>query len=420
MDFADDSVADATGKADADFDADAAYRARAEAVIAGVASTGSKRPAALYGSEHVDAPIHYAHAYGCRVTTPSGRTFVDCTMALGAVALGYGDFDVTRRALQAAGESPVSGLTHLLEVEVAERLCTTVPCAERVLFFKGGAESVAAAVRLARTYTVRDLVIGSGYFGWLDWASDAAGVPDGVRRDFVSVPWGDVAALTAAVDAAGDRLAAIVIEPVVERLPPAGWLETARGLADRSGAVLVFDEIKTGFRLHAGGYQSIADVTPDLATLGKALANGFPLAALVGRSDIMGALRHTWISATLASDAVALGAAEAVLDRHLAADVCGGLARTGRRMRELVADALERSGIGGVTVKGIDQMWFLDFDAPARETRFLRRAREAGVLFKRGAYDYAALAHDDDALHAIGEAAAAGFDAVHRLDREHA
>src|SRR5438105_1848071 len=160
----------------------------------------------MYGVEHEDAPVHYVYAQGCRLQTPGGLHLVDCTMALGAVALGYGDEDVTMGALQRL-QSAVAGLTHVAEVEVAERLCLEIPCAERVLFFKSGAESVAAAVRLARTYTARDVVVGSGYFGWLDWCSDAAGVPEGVRRDFVAVPWGDLAALRAAVDAAGDRLA---------------------------------------------------------------------------------------------------------------------------------------------------------------------------------------------------------------------
>jgi glutamate-1-semialdehyde aminotransferase len=241
-------------------------------------------------------------------------------------------------------------------------------------------------------------------------------VPAGVRRDFTAAPWGDVDALRAAVDGAGQGLAAIVLEPVVERLPPAGWLEAARMLADRTGAVLVFDEIKTAFRLHPGGYQAICGVTPDLATVGKAVANGFPLAAVVGRADVMAALQRTWISATLASEAVALAAAEAVLDRHLVEDVCGGLAQVGARMRHAVDDALRAAALPGVELAGIDAMWFLRFDDPRRETRFLSASRAAGVLFKRGAYDYAALAHDDAAIELIGEAAAAGFDAVRRLD----
>lgn len=396
---------------------DAEWRRRAEAVVAGVVSTGSKRPATMYGEEHHDAPSHYVGALGCRVTTAGGRSLVDCSMALGAVAIGYGDPAVNAAAVDRLHSGTVAGLTHLVEVEVAERLVATIRCAERVSFFKGGAESVAGAVRLARTYTGRDHVVGSGYFGWSDWCSDAPGVPASVQRDFTRVPWGDVASLTAAVDAAGDTLAAIAIEPVVERLPNREWLGTARALADRAGAVLIFDEIKTGFRLHRGGYQAICGVTPDLATFGKALANGFPLAAIVGHRDVMDALSRTWISTTLASESVALGAASAVLDRHDREDVCARLASIGATMRSTVGAALSAEPLPGVELLGLDAMWFLRFDDPRRESRFLHAARDAGVLFKRGAYDYAALAHDDEAIIAtIGDAAAAGFGAVRALD----
>jgi len=400
---------------------DREWRERAERVVAAGASTGSKRPATMFGVEHHDAPSHFVRALGCRVVTVDGATYVDCTMALGAVALGYADEEVVRRVALVASNGNVAGLNHTLEVEVAERLCAIVPCAERALFTKSGAEGVAAAVRLARTYTGRDVVLGSGYFGWLDWCSDAAGVPEGVRRDFVAVPWGDVQALTAAAAAAGDRLAAIVVEPVVEREPAREWLEAARRIADRARAVLVFDEIKSAFRLHAGGYQAIARVTPDVAVVGKALANGFPLAAVVGHADVMEATRHTWISGTLAGEGVALGAAQAVLDRHERDDVCARLAGIGARMRGVVCDALADSGLVGVSVEGLDAMWFIRWNDSASESRFLAASRAAGVLFKRGAYDYAALAHDDEeAVRAIGHAAAAGFDAVRTLDAEDA
>ena len=398
---------------------DREWRDRAERAVAGGASTGSKRPPTMFGTEHHDAPAHFVRALGCRVVTVDGATLVDCTMALGAVAFGYADDEVVRRIARVAANGNVAGLSHFLEVEIAERLCARLPCGERALFTKSGAEGVAAAVRLARTNTGRDVVVGSGYFGWLDWCSDAQGVPDGVRRDFVPVPWGDVDALAAAVQAAGENLAAIVVEPVVERAPDPAWLDQARRLADRARAVLIFDEVKTAFRLHAGGYQSVAGVTPDVAVVGKALANGFPLAAVVGHADVMEAVRHTWISGTLASEGVALAAAQAVLDRHDRDDVCARLALVGGRMRAAVTEALDESGLHGVRVEGLDPMWFVRWSDAESETRFLAASRAVGVLFKRGAYDYASLAHDDEeAIGAIGHAAAAGFDAVRKLDAE--
>ena len=401
---------------DGDEGLERSWTARAAAVIPGGASTGSKRPAALYGPDTDFWPTHFVAAKGCELETPSGQHLLDCSMALGAVALGYGDGGVRDAVQRAVAAGNVSGLSSVLEVTVAERLCDIVPCAERVRFLKTGAEAVAAAVRIARAATGRTHVVGSGYFGWLDWWTDAAGVPAGAHADFTAVPFDDVSALRAAVRAAGAKLAAIVIEPVVERLPSAEWIAEARALCDAAGALLIFDELKTGFRLAAGGYQAYANVTPDLAAFGKAMANGFPLAAVVGRAAPMEeGCGRTWISSTLAGEAVALAAAAAVLERHEETDVCGALWRIGAEMRHGVGAAMRGSGIEGVSMEGIDPMWLLRWDEPARESAFLGAALGHGVLFKRGAYNYAAMPHDD-LLPDIERGASAAFAEVVEAD----
>ena len=392
------------------------WRERALAVLPTGASTGSKRPEALYGDATAVGPTHYVSASGCRLVDPRGDTYIDCIMALGAVALGYAEPQVQQAAMVAIAEGQVSGLSHVREVDLAERLRDHVPCAEMVQFLKSGAEGMSAAVRIARTYTNRDIVVGSGYFGWHDWSSDANGVPESVRSLFRAVPFDDVAALEQAARDAGARLAAIVIEPVVERMPSEKWIGAARELATSLGAVLVFDEMKTGFRLRPGGYQALSGVTPDLAVFGKALANGFPLAAVVGHRDVMEAARRTWISSTLAGESVALAAASAVLDAHEATDICGNLATIGQAMRASVTTAIDAAGVTGVTLQGIDPMWLLRFEDPHRETRFLELAASHGVLFKRGAYNYAAMAHDEETITEIEAAASAAL--VELLEEE--
>ena len=378
---------------------------RAAAVIPGGASTGSKQSRSLYGTDHPAAPTHFTQASGCHIVDADGQTYLDCTMALGAVALGYSEPNVTRAALDAIGGGNVSGLSSTWEVVVAERLCGFIPCAEQVRFLKTGAEATSAAVRLARSYTARDVVIASGYFGWHDWASEGPGVPEGVTRDVIRVAFDDVPALEGAVRSAGDRLAAVILEPVVERMPSDTWIARARELCTQKGAVLIFDEMKTGFRLAPAGYQEVSGVTPDLATFGKAMSNGFPLAAVCGRKDIMDAARKTWISSTLAGEAGALAAAYAVIQWHEQADVCEALATAGAEMRRVVSAAIDASGITGVTMLGLDPMWLLRFDDPAVETAFLQGAAAHGVLFKRGAYNYASVAHDDEAIRDIESAA---------------
>ena len=384
------------------------WRERAEAVLPTGASTGSKRAVALWGDDpDPDLPTHLLSARGCRVVDVVGTSYIDCTMALGSVALGYGEPRVTRAVVDAASEGNVGALSSWREVELAERLHTLIPCAERVQFLKSGAEATSAAVRIARTYTGREGVIASGYFGWHDWSSDQPGVLATVRAATRHVAFDDVEALEHAVAEAGTDLAAIVIEPVVERLPSEAWLRRARELCDSTGAVLVFDEIKTGFRVAAGGYQETCGITPDLATFGKALANGYPLAAVVGHAAVMEAARKSWISSTLASEATALAAALAVLDWHEEADVCATLAETGREIRATFERAIAASGVDGVTTDGIDPMFLCRWDDRSREARFLAECARAGVLVKRGAYNFAAVAHDEEAIQEI-EAAVSG------------
>jgi glutamate-1-semialdehyde 2,1-aminomutase len=413
-------AADAEEESASDADAmpedvvDRSWRDRADAVLPTGASTGSKRAAALYGETGAepDGPTHFVSAAGCRVMDVDGGRFLDCTMALGSVALGYAEPTVTQAVIAAASEGNVSALSSWREVELVERLCALIPCAERAQILKSGAEAISAAVRLARTYTSRAHVVGCGYFGWHDWSSDSAGVPQSTRHLFSRVPFDDMSALERAVEVAGKDLAAIVLEPVVEREPSEMWLMRARELCDASGAVLIFDEVKTGFRVAPGGWQEVSGVTPDLAAFGKAMANGYPVAAVVGREPIMSAARHTWISSTLASESTSLAAALAVLDWHDKADICATLAETGRDMRAAVDRAIMASGIGGVTTQGIDPMWLLRWDDPAMESRFLLRALHEGVLFKRGAYNFAAVAHDEDALQEIESAASAALVAL--------
>lgn len=395
-------------------DIDRSWRARARDAIPGGSSTGSKQPDALYGDGNESGPSHYLRASGCRLTTPREETLIDCTMALGSVSLGYGDERILRAAIAAAANGNVTGLAHPAEVELAERLCDLIPCAEQVRFTKSGADAMSAAVRIARTATGRSNVVGCGYFGWHDWSSTSAGVPEGVRQTFHPVPFDDIGALESACGSAGSDLAAVVIEPVIERLPSQEWIAVARGLCDQQGAVLIFDELKTGFRLARGGYQEFSGVKPDLAAFGKAMANGFPVAAVVGNAGVMEAATRTWISSTLAGESMAIAAALAVLEVYEGAeDVCASLGRIGGALREGVDAAVKASGISGVTVSGLDPMWLMRFDDPVVERRFLEEAVREGVLFKRGAYNYAALAHDEeDTVVEIERAASSALVAI--------
>lgn len=367
-------------------------------IIPGFTSTGSKRPEALFGSPTA-GPARMVRAEGCRVWDEHGREYLDTVMALGAVALGYGHPAVVAAAEQAARDGAVGPLAPVLEVRVAERLAQVLPGVEGVRFFKTGAEAMAGAVRAARVVTGHDRVITCGYHGWLDWCQDTPGVPHAVRDQRTAVSFNDREALAAAT-AAGPA-AAIVIEPLVDEAPDPDWLRDARQLATRLGAVLVFDEIKTAFRIARGGVAERTGVVPDLLVVGKALGNGFPLAALGGVRDVMAGCTRTWMSSTLATEFVSLAAAEAVMEVFDRDDVVGHLERTGglllRGLRALAVryPALIRA------VRGVPQMCYLQFVDSEASARVARAAAARGVLFKRTAYNFVSLAHNNAAVQAV-------------------
>ena len=206
---------------------------------------------------------------------------------------------------------------------------------------------------------------------------------------------------------AGDRLAVVVVEPVVVIEPAREWLDVVRAETTRVGAVLVFDEIKTAFRLAVGGVAERYGVRPDLTVLGKALANGFPLAVVGGRADLMAGAGRTWISSTLATESVALAAARATLEAFVREDVCAHLHRVGTQLLHGL-HRLHRKHADLVTgVGGIAEMCFLHYASESISREVARGCAARGLLFKRTAYNFVSLAHDpgtiDRTLDVLGE-----------------
>jgi glutamate-1-semialdehyde 2,1-aminomutase len=378
--------------------------------VPGFTSTGSKRPEALFGAAVDEGlPLRLARAAGARVWDEAGREYTDLVMGLGAVGLGYGHPAVNSAATAAIAAGTVGPLPPVEEERLAEALAQRLPWMERIRFLKTGAEAVAAAVRIARVHTGREEVLACGYHGWLDWCQGRTeGVPQGTRAVFAELPFNDADRAREMIRYRGDRLAAVVIEPLVVTEPSREWLETLRAETRDAGAVLVFDEIKTAFRLAVGGAAERYGVAPDLAVIGKAFANGFPLAAVGGSADVMAAVSRTWISSTLATESVALAAALATLAVYESEPVCAHLHRVGTRLLHGLHRLQREHRQVATSVGGVAEMCFLHFASEELSSRVAVECARRGLLFKRTAYNFVSYAHTesdvDQALATLGEA----------------
>lgn len=236
-------------------------------------------------------PIYIDHGKGSRVWDVDGNEYVDLTMGMGPASLGY-RYPRVDEAIVAQLQRGINfTLLHEVELEVAELFTEIIPGAERVRYSKSGADAASAAVRLSRAHTGRDRVVCCGYHGWHDWyigaTSRPKGVPEAVRRLTTKIPYNDLPALERAL---GDDVACLIMEPVVFEEPADGYLCAVKALCENHGALLVFDEIWTGFRLSLGGAQQHFGITPDLAVYSKACANGMPISVLSGRAGVMSTL----------------------------------------------------------------------------------------------------------------------------------
>lgn len=366
--------------------------------VAAFTSTGSKHPEALFGGFLDGVPLRMTRSAGCTVQGSDGRTYLDFVMALGAVALGYGHPEVNAAVIEAVERGGVGSLSPVDEEALAVDLAQAMPWVESVRFLKSGAEAVAAAVRLARVATGRDAALGCGYHGWLDWCAEGAGVPMAVRALYGTLPFNDCEATRTRIRAVGDRLACVVIEPMVERAPDRAWLDVLRDETQRLGAVLIFDEIKTAFRVGLGGATERWGVQPDLIVVGKAFANGYPLAAVGGAERLMGHVRDTWISSTLATEFVSFAAARATVRVMRDQQVPAHLSRVGARLWTGLEAIAAKNARTPISVLGIPEMCHLDFGHDELSRRVAAGCARRGLLWKRGAYNFVSLAHDDIAV----------------------
>ncbi len=385
---------------------------KAKGRIPGGTQLLSKRPEMFLPEQW---PSYYSRAKGVEVWDLDGEKMIDMSYnGIGACILGAADPDVDEAVRAVIEGGSMSTLNAPEEVELAELLCELHPWAGMVRYARCGGEAMAIAVRIARARTRRDRVAFCGYHGWHDWylaanladdrsldghllpGLEPAGVPRGLIGTALPFRYNHIEELRAITAQYRNELAAIVMEPIRDHDPAPGFLEEVRDIASAVGAVLILDEITAGFRLNTGGVHLLFGITPDIAVFAKAMSNGYPMAAVIGRADVMQAAQVSFISSTYWTERIGPAAALATIRKHRRCHVSSHLIRIGTLVREGWREAARQAGME-VEIGGIAPLCHFAFPGgeqkQAAKTLFIQMMLERGFLASTAFY--ATYAHED-------------------------
>lgn len=310
-------------------------KSRAYKLIPSCTQTFSKGPIQFVQGV---APVFLQCGKGSHVWDVDGNEYIDYPMALGPIILGYDYPMVNERVIRQIQEGSTFSLPHPLEVETAELLTEVIPCAEMVRFGKNGSDATSGAIRLSRAYTGRNIIACCGYHGWQDWyigtTTRDKGVPKAVQELTIPFEYNNIDSLKYIFAEHPGEVAAVIMEPLGMFEPCNGFLHQVQELTRKEGALLIFDEVVTGFRIALGGAQEYYGVTPDLACFGKAMANGYPLSAVVGKKEIMRLFDEVFFSFTFGGETVSLAAAVATITEMREKNVIAHLWEQGKKLKD--------------------------------------------------------------------------------------
>jgi glutamate-1-semialdehyde 2,1-aminomutase len=407
---------------------------RAKALIPGGTQLLSKRPE-MFAPEVW--PSYYSKAKGCRVWDLDGREYIDMSiMAVGACILGYADEDVDAAVIESIHKGVNSSLNCPEEVELAEALIDLHPWFDMVRYARGGGEALSIAVRIARAKTKRDIVLFSGYHGWTDWylAANLAdesgldgqlmpglepnGVPRGLAGTAIPFHFNDIDSLRETIRGKESEIAAIIIEPARGEEAPNEYLQTLREIASEIGAVLIYDEITSAYRMCAGGIHRRYDIYPDIAVFAKSMANGYAMSAILGTEDVMQAAQSTFISSTNWTDRVGPTAALATLKKYQETQTDKHIISIGNKTQQIWRNAASKTGLQ-IDVSGLPTLAAFGFKSDQSmdlNTRFVVEMLQRGFLGFRQFKP--SLAHGEDELDKYKNAVEDVFELLSQLPKD--
>ncbi|WP_373032492.1 aminotransferase class III-fold pyridoxal phosphate-dependent enzyme [Sulfurovum sp.] len=346
-------------------------------------------------------PAYYSKAKGCQIWDLDNNQYTDMSyMGIGSCILGYADETVNNAVKEAVDNGNMTTLNAPEEVELAELLCDLHPWADKVRYARSGGESMAIAVRIARAKTQKDIVLFCGYHGWHDWylaanlADDEAldghlipglsprGVPRGLKGTSFPFKYNDVDGFLALYEEHKGNIAAIVMEPLRNVHPNQDFIDAIHAKSQESDVVLIVDEITAGWRLNVGGAHLLLGIQPDIAVFGKAISNGFPMGAILGKKEVMDAAQDTFISSTYWTDRIGFVSSLATIHALQKNNVVEHLWNMGKKVQEGWTAAAKVHGLA-IHVDGIYPLGHFGFDhkeSLALKTLFTKLMLEKGFL----------------------------------------
>jgi glutamate-1-semialdehyde aminotransferase len=387
---------------------------------------GIRRPYNFIPGEY---PIFFDHAKGGKVTDVDGNEYIDMLCAYGPIIIGHREEEIDNAVIdQLRNKGFCMSLTQAVQNKLARKMRELIPSCEQVVFTKTGSDCTTTAVRVARAHTERTKILRCGYHGWHDWCVEVkGGVPEKLYEDVIEFRYNDLEEVEEIMKKHGDDVAGIIVTPVGHplaeevQMPKPGFLEGLKALTEKYGSVLIFDEIRSGFRVNMGGAQKEFGVTPDLSVFGKAMANGYPIGAVVGKKEIMDVLSaKVFLSSTFFPNSDSQTAALATIEFMEKNNVLETIKEKGNAFGKRLQEIIDQSGFD-CSFSGGPWMPFITFNRdpqkhykklrPAFYTELIRRK----VFLQPFHHGYIAYRHTDEDLKHAADMIAETFAELKKL-----